>query len=200
MKYLIPLSALIIYSIIFLLIQIGFLPELTNVFNVENLGYSLFFFLFLIILLESIIYIGFYLPGQFIAVLLVTGSNYGFLGVIALTLISILAVTLAATVNYYLGYFFLSKKEEVKTVDYKKLFLSMIHINTLALFMFEQGSKKGPKKLILVTGLLNLPYYFIIIGVTYYFKESILQVAENPYTVFILLIIWLIYSIVKEKK
>lgn len=200
MKYLIPLSALIIYSIIFLLIQIGFLPELTNVFNVENLGYSLFFFLFLIILLESIIYIGFYLPGQFIAVLLVTGSNYGFLGVIALTLISILAVTLAATVNYYLGYFLLSKKEEENSVDYKKLFLSMIHINTLALFMFEQGSKKGPKKLILVTGLLNLPYYFIIIGVTYYFKESILQVAENPYTVFILLIIWLIYSIVKEKK
>lgn len=198
MKYAIPLSALIIYSLIFLSIQIGVLPELTNVFNVDNLGYSLFLFLFLIILLESIIYIGFYLPGQFIAVILVTGSNYGFLGVIGLTLISIFAVTLAATINYYLGYFFLSKKEE-KTVDYKKLLLSMIHINTLALFMFEQGSKKGPKKLIVLTGILNLPYYFIIIGITYYFKDSILQVAENPYTVFILLIIWLIYSIVKEK-
>ena len=57
MKYAIPLSALIIYSLIFLSIQIGVLPELTNVFNVDNLGYSLFLFLFLIILLESIIYI-----------------------------------------------------------------------------------------------------------------------------------------------
>jgi membrane-associated protein len=201
MKYKIPLSALLIYSFIFVLMYIGVLPDLSNLFNSVSLGPTLFFYLFLIIFLESIIYLGFYIPGQFIAVLLITQSSYGFLGVIGLTLISIVAVILAATINYYLGYYFSDKKNNIKEkIDYKKLLLSMIHINTLALFMFEQGTKKGPKKLILLTGFLNLPYYFVIIGITYYFKDSILGLAENPYTVFIILLIWLGYSIAKDKK
>ena len=215
MKYIIPLSALIIYSIIFILMQIGFLTELSGLFNSINLGSSLFFYFFVILFFASIIFLGFYLPEQYIAVILITQSNYGFIGVIFLTLISIIAVILAAGVNYYLGYFFSKKKKINETgvnqykngnevgmsgIDYKKLLLSMIHINTLALFMFEQGTRKGPKKLIALTGFLNLPYYFLIIGITYYFKDSILNLAENPYTVLILLLIWLGYSIAKDKK
>jgi membrane-associated protein len=200
MKYIIPLSALIVYSIIFILMQIGILPELSLTSTSFDFSSGIFIYLFIIIFLESIIYLGFYLPGQFIAVVLITQSDYGFLGIIGLSLISIIAVTLAATANYFLGYFFSKEKKVIYKVDYRKLLLSMIHINTLALFMFEQGTKKGPKKLILLTGVLNLPYYFIIIGVTYYFKDSILGIAENPYTVFIILLIWFGYSIAKDKK
>jgi membrane-associated protein len=38
---------------------------------------TIYIVMFLIILLESIVYVGFYLPGQFIAVLLVVSSTDG---------------------------------------------------------------------------------------------------------------------------
>jgi membrane-associated protein len=50
----------------------------------------------LIIFLESIIYLGFYLPGQFIAVILVVASADSWMDIIPLTLVSIVAVTLSA--------------------------------------------------------------------------------------------------------
>jgi membrane-associated protein len=50
----------------------------------------------LIIFLESIIYLGFYLPGQFIAVILVISSVRSIGDIVPLTLVSILAVTLSA--------------------------------------------------------------------------------------------------------
>jgi membrane-associated protein len=54
----------------------------------------------LIIFLESIIYVGFYLPGQFIAVILVISSADSWKDIAPLTLVSIVAVTLSAGVNY----------------------------------------------------------------------------------------------------
>lgn len=202
MKYKIPLSACIVYLILFILIQVELLPEFSNILFFSDLEETslLYLFLFIIILLESIVYIGFYLPGQILAVLIIIKFNSGFLGIVILTSISIVAVIVGALINYTLGYYCFKDKKETKRIDWKKLLLSMVHINTLAFYMFEQGSIRGPRKLIFLTGLFNLPYYFLIITTTYYFKDSILKVAENPYFLFILLFIWLIYSITKDKK
>jgi membrane-associated protein len=54
---------------------------------------TIYIVMFLIILLESIVYVGFYLPGQFIAVLLVVSSADGISEIGYLTLVSIIAVT-----------------------------------------------------------------------------------------------------------
>jgi membrane-associated protein len=103
----------------------------------------------LIIFLESIIYVGFYLPGQFIAVILVIASAESWMDVIPLTHVSIVAVILSAGVNYALGSFFRTKDEKKETkIDWRKLLLSIIHINTLALALFDAGKYHAPKKII----------------------------------------------------
>ena len=157
--------------------------------------------MFLIILLESIVYVGFYLPGQFIAVLLVVSSTDGISEIWYLTLVSIIAVTVWALINYHLWYF-LSKRNGYiqKNIEYKKLLFSLIHINTLSLFILDQWSKQVPKKIIYLTWLLNLPYYFLMILVTYLLQDQILTISENSYIILILLLLWLIYSIYTNKK
>jgi membrane-associated protein len=155
----------------------------------------------LIIFLESIIYIGFYLPGQFIAVILVISSAKSWIDVIPLTLVSIVAVTLSAEVNYLFGSFFRTKDEKKETrIDWKKLLLSMIHINTLALALFDAGKRHAPKQIIALVGLLNLPYYLILIALTYSFQDIVMEIGENPYYLLIAIIIWCGYSIYRERK
>ena len=126
----------------------------------------------LIIFLESIIYLGFYIPGQFIAVILVISSVQSIRDIVPLTLVSILAVTLSAGVNYFIGSLFRKKNQGVKTIDYKQLLLSMIHINTLALALFEAGKMRYSRWIIAIVGILNLPYYLLMIALVYYFQDA----------------------------
>jgi membrane-associated protein len=102
----------------------------------------------LVIFAESIIYIGFYLPGQFIAVILVISGSDSVWDILPLTLVSLLAVTIAAMVNYTIGSLFRENDQRSTKIDYKKLLLSMIHINTLALALFEAGKMRYPKWII----------------------------------------------------
>lgn len=201
MKPLVPLSALMIYIVIVLLINNWLIPNPENIIDyIRGLDINMvLFFMFLIILLESIIYIWFYLPWQFIAVLLVITYSQNFIDIIYLTFISILAVTIWAFINYNL-WKLLSKKEKTETkINYKKLLFSMIHINTIALFVFDQWIKKAPKKIIYMTWLLNIPYYFLIIWVTYILKDEIMTLSENWFIIIFLLLIWFIYSLIKNK-
>ncbi|MFP4402179.1 MAG: hypothetical protein ACLFPL_03010 [Candidatus Nanoarchaeia archaeon] len=203
MKHIIvPLSALIIYSFIELAIYLNYLPEFSYILNSVSFQESLLF-MFIIIFLESIIYIGFYLPGQLIAVILVTQNSQGMSGIFLLTIMSFLAVTLSALINYYVGRVISFKKNShsyltTEKIEIKRLLLSMIHINTLALFMFEQGLERKSIKIVFFSGLLNIPYYFILILLTYYFKDEILLVAENSYGLFLLLLLWLGYGVYEE--
>jgi membrane-associated protein len=132
----------------------------------------------LIIFLESIIYVGFYLPGQLIAVILVISGADSWLDLIPLTFVSLIAVILAASVNYTLGSL-LSRNTGQKVrnpIDWKKLLISMIHINTLALALFEAGKNYTTRWVIGLTGILNIPYYTLILIVTFLFQESIREV------------------------
>jgi hypothetical protein len=116
-------------------------------------------------------------------------------------LVSIIAVTVWAIINYHLWYY-LSKSNGYmqKNIEYKKLLFSLIHINTLSLFILDQWSKHVSKKIIYLTWLLNLPYYFLMILVTYLLQDQILTISENSYIIIILLLLWLIYSIYTNKK
>ena len=203
MNPLIPLTAILIYLLMTLLLYFNIIPDpLLIVDFIQNFDRkTIYLIMFVIILLESIVYIGFYLPGQFIAVLLVVSFAQWISDILYLTGISIIAVTLGASINYHLGYV-LSKnsKHMSKNIEYRKLLLSLIHINTIALFLFDQWAKKAPKKIIYVTWLLNLPYYFIIILVTYILQDQIMNISENSYIILILLSLWFIQSIYAKKK
>jgi membrane-associated protein len=185
------------------LIWTGILPDPWMITEyIQTMDSSLIFFiLFLMILLESIIYVWFYLPGQFIAVLVVFSYASSFLDVLFLSLISIIAVTVWAFINYNLWYYYFKNKNETQeTIHYKSLLISMIHINTIALYIFDQGQKAAPKKIIYLTGLLNFPYYILIIWVTFLLKNEILSMSENAYVLFGILFLWLWYSVYKEKQ
>ncbi|MBT0586492.1 hypothetical protein [Alteromonas oceanisediminis] len=49
-----------------------------------------------------------------------------------------------------------------------------------------------------LTGLLNLPYYLLLIAATAFASEEIMQVAENPTLVFSLLSIWLFVACILD--
>ena len=66
----------------------------------------------LIIFLESIVYVGFYFPGQFFAVLLVIGANPTFDDIVMLTIAMVTAATLGSILNYCIGRFSSSALEQ----------------------------------------------------------------------------------------
>lgn len=76
----------------------------------------------------------------------------------------------------------------------------MIHINTLALALFEAGKMRYPKWIIGIVGILNLPYYLIMIVLVYQFQDAMRSLGENPYYLLIALIIWCGYSLWKAQK
>lgn len=198
MNPIIPITAILIYILMLLLIYFNIIPDpLLIVEYIKNIDWTIIYLImFLIILLESIVYLWFYLPWQFIAVLLVISYTKWLNEILYLTFISIIAVTFWAFINYYLWYF-LSKNSEKKKekIDYKKLLFSIIHINTISLFIFDQWIKKAPKKIIYLTWLLNLPYYFLMILITYLLKDKVMYISENSYLILVILFLWLFYSI-----
>jgi membrane-associated protein len=197
-----PFFSLAVYLTIWGLMSLGILPDISILFTLSaTLDPSILLILMgLIIFAESIIYVGFYLPGQFIAVILVISGSDSLWDILPLTLVSLIAVTLAASVNYTIWYFFRSGDQQPTGIDYKKLLLSMIHINTLALALFEAGKMRYPKWVIGVVGLLNLPYYLLMIWVVYQFQDAARALGENPYYLLIALIIWCGYSMWKAQK
>ncbi len=196
-----PFISLAIYLIIWALMSLGILPDISSLFALSFTldSWLILMYMGLIIFLESIIYVGFYIPWQFIAVILVISGAKSIWDIVILTLISIIAVTLSATLNYSIGYLWREKNQKITPIDYKKLLLSMIHINTLALALFEAGKIRYPMWIIAIVGILNLPYYLLMIAIVYQFQDAARELGENPYYLLMALILWCGYSIWKEK-
>jgi hypothetical protein len=76
----------------------------------------------------------------------------------------------------------------------------MIHINTLALALFEAGKRRYSKWIIAIVGILNLPYYLIMIALVYYFQDATRELGENPYYLLVTLILWCGYTFLKRKR
>jgi membrane-associated protein len=154
--------------------------------------------IFLIILLESIIYVGFYFPGQFFAVLLVVGAKPTALDVLYLTIAMVLAATIGSIVNYYLGKTTKTTDKDASDTQFKHLLLAMIHINSLAFFMFSQGANNKSFRVVWLAGLLNLPYYLLLIAGTAVLSEEVMAMAENTVLLFSIIGIWLLLSLVYD--
>lgn len=190
---------ILLFLVLSLLISLDIIPHPSMLIEFLQVNFDQTYsipILFTLILLESIIGLGFYFPGQILAVLTIIFSGGSLVDFIILTIICIIAVTLGAAINYYLGYY--SSKEEKnnsKKINYKTLILSMIHINLLAIYLYQQGVNRTDKKIIYITGLLNLPYYLLLIVGAYVLQDQILSSTENPYYLLSLLLIWLAVSV-----
>lgn len=199
MKYYatLPLTALIAFSIVNILVYGGVIPEgLTLLTSIETSMSDYFYLLImLIILLESIVYVGFYFPGQFFAVVLVIGASPSFRDVVYLTVAMVLAATLGSLINYGLGRLNSDRYDDKQPTRLKHLLLAMIHMNSLAFFMFAQGANHRSINVVWFAGLLNLPYYLALIAATAFLSEQVMQVAENTWLLFSIIAVWLCVAI-----
>lgn len=210
MKYaaFLPLSALVALLLITVLVHFNIIPPGMSLLESlqNNLTNAFFRIIFLIILLESIIYVGFYFPGQFFAVILVVGAKPTALDVFYLTLCMVLAATIGSLINFMLGRAAAKrsadKGEKVlkKPTELKHLLLAMIHINSLAFFMFSQGNQQKPAKVIGLAGLLNLPYYLLLITGTAVLSEQVMAMAENTALLISIVSVWLVIALVIDFK
>lgn len=201
MKYAatLPLTALIALGSITLLVDFGAIPPGMQVLERLQDLFGRFFYLliFLIILLEAIVYVGFYFPGQFFAVVLVVLSEPSTTDIVWLTLAMVAGATLGSFINYKLGS--ASAGDQVicpSQAKLKHLLLAMIHINSLAFFMFNQGAQRRNANVVWLAGLLNLPYYLLLIAGTAYLSEEVMQLAENTVLLFSLISIWLVVAVI----
>lgn len=196
MKYYstLPVTALVAFSLINLLVFWQLIPSGFEQLSQYQSSLNEYFYLLilLIIFLESIVYVGFYFPGQFFAVMLVIGSAPTFTDVVKLTIAMVTAATLGSVLNYCIGRF--SSHEPPITQPKTKighLLLAMIHMNSLAFFMVAQGANRRSINVIFLAGILNLPYYLALIAATAFMSEEVMQIAENTKLLFALLFTWL---------
>lgn len=201
-SFVLPLSALIALSVISALVSYELIPSgLELLQSVEsNFKGGFYLLILLIILLESIVYVGFYFPGQFFAVVLVVLSKPQPQDILFLTLAMVIAATLGSSVNYFLGKSFGEVKTKHPKVVLKNLLVAMIHINSLAFFMFTQGANQQSPKVILWAGVLNLPYYLLLIWGTSVLSEQVMKVAENTWFLAIAVGIWLAIALFLDFK
>jgi membrane-associated protein len=200
MKYasILPLSALVALSLIAILVNFNVIPPGSQILELmrDSFNNGLYFLIFLIILLESIVYVGFYFPGQFFAVVIVVGTNPTAKGVVFLTIAMVVAATIGSAINYILGRY-VKRNSEVDTNSTKvsSLLLAMIHINSLAFFMFSQGANRKPMKIVALAGLFNLPYYLLLIAGTAVLSEHVMAMAENTVLLISVILVWLLVSL-----
>jgi membrane-associated protein len=192
-SFVLPLSALIALCLLSVLVSYQVIPSGLDMLQGLQTNFDDYFYLLilLIILLESIVYVGFYFPGQFFAVVLVVLSKPEPQDILFLTLAMVVAATLGSFINYLLGRNFGDEKQHHPNISVKSLLVAMIHINSLAFFMFSQGANNKSAKVVLCAGLLNLPYYLLLIWGTSVLSEQVMQMAENTWFLVIAVSIWL---------
>jgi membrane-associated protein len=192
-SFALPLSALIALCLLSALVTFEMIPSGLELLQSLQTSFNDYFYLLIlfIILLESIVYVGFYFPGQFFAVVLVVLSKPQPQDIILLTLAMVVAATLGSCINYFLGRNFGDMQKQQAGLSVKSLLVAMIHINSLAFFMFSQGANQHSPKVVLWAGLLNLPYYLLLIWGTSVLSEQVMQMAENTWFLVIAVSIWL---------
>jgi len=204
MKYTstLPLSALFALCLISLLVYNQILPPGIEILKNLEHSFADYFYLLIvvIILLESIVYVGFYFPGQFFAVVLVVLAKPQLSDIVFLTLAMVVAATIGSALNFALGRRFGKEPLKPHPLSLKRLMLAMIHINSLAFFMFFQGASRQSPRIIALAGLLNLPYYLLLIFGTSLLSEQLMQLAENNYLLITLVSMWLLVAIYLDIK
>jgi len=201
-SFILPLSALIALCLLSILVTYQVIPSGLELLESLQTRFNDYFYLLIlvIILLESIVYVGFYFPGQFFAVVLVVLSKPQAQDILFLTLAMVVAATLGSCINYFLGRNFGDLNKHQPMVSVKSLLVAMIHINSLAFYMFSQGAHHKSPKVVLWAGLLNLPYYLLLIWGTSVLSEQVMQMAENTWFLVIAVSIWLSFALFVDYK
>jgi len=196
-RFWLPLSALCILALFSALIEFNVIPPGLELLERAKSSFDDYFYFLIafIILLESIVYIGFYFPGQFFAVVLVVMAKPQWQDIVYLTIAMVLAATLGSAINYTLGRWFSNKAPQASSLSLSSLLLAMIHINSLAFFMFSQGAKKQNASIILLAAGLNLPYYLLLIFATSLLSKQVLMLAENTWILAGFIGVWLAVAV-----
>ena len=202
MKYYttLPVTAVFAFSLMSALVYFGIIPPGLSLLDQIQGQMNEYFYLLImtIILLESIVYVGFYFPGQFFAVVLVITSQPTMSDVVALTVAMVMAATIGSVINYGIGRANSAKYNKRSPTQLRHLLLAMIHMNSLAFFMVAQGANHKPMRVVWLAGLLNLPYYLALLAATAFLSEEVMQIAENSALVFTLLALWLVIAFVLD--
>ncbi len=197
-----PFSALVFYLTILLLWRIGvifspveivlWLESLYKQYGLVGLAIASF--------LEGIVYLGLYFPGSFIIFLSIILSDGRFISLFSISLVVAFILTIASTINYFLGRHIISKgtksdlkKEKIAT---KGLFLSALYPNSLAFYFFHSGiEKENPMKILLVP-LIITPYLLVLSYIFYSFREGLRSAAESPFIMITIILIWLVIALI----
>lgn len=202
MKYYssLPITALLALFLIAILVHYHVIPpggELLSLLR-DSAGDYFYTLILVIILLESIVYVGFYFPGQFFAVLMVIGANPDPSDIFKLTIAMVLGASIGSIINYEIGRRTSTsdiKNRDLDPIKFNSLLIAMIHINSLAFFMVNQGAANRSRKIIGLAGILNLPYYLLLIFATATLSEEVMQLAENSTFLISVVVIWLIIAL-----
>jgi len=66
--------------------------------------------------------------------------------------------------------------------------------------MVNQGAANRSRKIIGLAGILNLPYYLLLIFATATLSEEVMQLAENSTFLISVVVIWLIIALYMDIK
>jgi membrane-associated protein len=201
-RFWLPLSALCVLALLALLVDLQILPPGLQLLESlkSNFDHYFYFLIAFIILLESIVYIGFYFPGQFFAVVLVVMAKPQWQDILYLTVAMVVAATLGSLINFCLGRWLSRESNRVASLNIKSLLVAMLHINSLAFFMFSQGANRQTIKVVFLAAILNLPYYLVLIIATSLLSEQVLLLAENTWILAGFIIIWLAITVYIDVK
>ena len=196
-RFWLPLSALTAVALFSGLVELAILPPGLELLESMQSRFEDYFYLLIafIILLESIVYIGFYFPGQFFAVVLVVLAKPQWQDIVYLTLAMVIAATLGSLINFGLGYWLSKETQKTTKLSIKSLLVAMIHINSLAFFMFSQGANRQKIKVVLLAAVLNLPYYLALIFATSLLSKQVMLLAENTWILAGIILIWLAIAV-----
>jgi hypothetical protein len=200
-----PLSALLFFIVVFILWNLEIIPPPVEIVEFLKNLYSEYGLIGLAIatFLEGIVYLGLYFPGSFIIALAVFFSDGSWLSLLSISFVVAITLTVTSSINYFLGrhiLFYHQNQHLVKTNRKisKGFLLSMLHPNLIAFYFFNAGIEKhNPWKIALVP-IVMVPYGFLFAWILSTFKLVLRSKLENPWTMVILISIWLVTAFIIE--
>ena len=202
-----PTSALIFYLCAVLLWKINLIPSPIEIVNFLEFLYHQYglFGLSIASFLEAIVYLGLYFPGSFIIVLSVFLSDGSFLALLSISIVVAISITVASFINYFLGrHISFKKSDPQEIVHHKKLsksfFLSMLHPNILAFYFFNAGLEKRGLWKIAWVPIFMIPYGLFYAYLLFALSDFVKQRLDNPWTLFFVIMIWLIIAFIIEHR
>lgn len=199
-----PLSALVFYFTVVVLWNIKAIPSPSEIVLFLEQLYLKYGFLglFMATFLESIAYLGLYIPGSFVIALTIFFSDKSFITLATITVIVAITLTITATINYLLGRFVATDtKVDVKGLEKAELinpglFVSMLHPNLLAFYFFNAGLERHNFSKIIFVPIFMLPYGYFVAFLLAKFSVAVKQKLESPSFLFSLIILWLIVAFI----